>query len=42
LPIIASRLLARGFPFGPSIRIKLFDGVPVAFASRANPIVALM
>jgi hypothetical protein len=26
----------------PSIRIKLFKGVPVAFASRANPIVALM
>jgi hypothetical protein len=36
------QVLARGFPLGPSIRIKLFDGVPVAFASRAKPIVALM
>ncbi len=41
-PMIESRFLAVGFPFGPSIRIKLFDSVPVTSASRPNPTVALM
>ncbi len=42
LPITANKLFARGFPLGPNIRIKLFEGVPVAFASFSNPTVALM
>jgi hypothetical protein len=42
LPITVKRLLARGFPLGPSMRIKLLDGVPVALASLSKPTVALM
>jgi hypothetical protein len=42
LPITANKLLARGFPLGPNIRIKLLEGVPVAFASFSNPTVALI
>jgi hypothetical protein len=36
------QLFARGFPLGPNMRIKLLDGVPVAFASFSNPTVALI
>src|SRR5215470_70580 len=42
LAIILSKLSARGLPFGPSMRIRLLAGVPVARASFSKPTVALM
>src|ERR1700685_107995 len=38
----SDRLAAVGLPLGPNIRIRLFGGIPVALASAAKPIVALM
>ena len=40
--IASNRFCAWGFPFGPSIRIRLFDGILISAPSRSNPIVALM
>jgi hypothetical protein len=40
--MIAKRLLAVGFPRGPTIRIRLFSGIWVCLLSALKPTVALM